>query len=189
MGAPFGHSARAALTRSHRIKAAPRVQMSVEALTRVAPSRTFADDGSHERLPRLLKGVSTAEAITLLEHERIHGPLPPARGRRPQVDIIELVQEAGLRGRGGGGFPTARKMRAVGSSRRRPVVVVNAVEGEPASFKDRSLMTRAPHLVLDGANLAARALGADEVLVAVGQSARASFESGARAIVERCNER
>ena len=63
------------------------------------------------------------------------------------------------------GFPTATKMRAVAAARGRAVVVVNGAEGEPASLKDRTLLELVPHLVLDGAALAAEAVGADEVIV------------------------
>jgi NADH:ubiquinone oxidoreductase subunit F (NADH-binding) len=90
-----------------------------------------------------------------------------------------------LRGRGGAGFPTAVKMRAVASSRGRAVVVVNAAEGEPASAKDRTLTQTLPHLVLDGATLAAHALDANEIIVTVCESARASVQGIADAITER----
>ncbi len=75
-------------------------------------------------------------------------------------------------------------MRAV-ASRRRSIVLVNAAEGEPASRKDRTLCELVPHLVLDGAQAAAAAVGADEVIVCVCESALASFESVAVAIEER----
>jgi NADH:ubiquinone oxidoreductase subunit F (NADH-binding) len=83
-------------------------------------------------------------------------------------ELIDVVQHSGLRGRGGADFPTARKLRAVAGGRRRPTVVVNGSETEPASAKDRLLMMRLPHLVLDGAVLAARAVGAPEAIVKVG---------------------
>ena len=63
--------------------------------------------------------------------------------------------------------------------------MVNAAEGEPASFKDRTLSELLPHLVLDGGELAAQAVGADEVIVCVCESAYASIESIAVAIEER----
>jgi NADH:ubiquinone oxidoreductase subunit F (NADH-binding) len=96
-------------------------------------------------------------------HRQRYGPLPDLSGRV----LIDLVEQAGLRGRGGAGFPTARKLRAVAEAGRRAVVVANGCEGEPASAKDRTLLTHAPQLVLDGAVLAARAVGAERVLICV----------------------
>ena len=66
-----------------------------------------------------------------------------------------------------------------------PIVVVNAAEGEPASLKDRTLLEMLPHLVLDGGLLAAQAVGADEVIICVCDSAPASIEGIAAAIEER----
>jgi NADH:ubiquinone oxidoreductase subunit F (NADH-binding) len=138
-------------------------------------------------LPRLLRGIPSHGAMSLAEHLALHGPLrlPRRRSRGAEHPLIEQIEQAGLRGHGGAGFPTAVKMRAVASSRGRPVVVVNAAEGEPASSKDRTLTQTLPHLVLDGATLAAHVLGANEIIVSVCESARASVRSAADAIAER----
>jgi len=88
-------------------------------------------------------------------------PLGAAEG------LIDAVERAGLRGRGGAGFPTGRKLRAVAAGRGPATVVVNACEGEPVSAKDHALLTRAPHLVLDGAVLAALAVRAHRIVVCV----------------------
>jgi NADH:ubiquinone oxidoreductase subunit F (NADH-binding) len=81
---------------------------------------------------------------------------------------MDELEASGLRGRGGAWFRTAAKWRAVASRRlRRPVVVANGAEGEPASRKDRLLLARAPHLVLDGATLAAAAVGARRLVIYV----------------------
>jgi NADH:ubiquinone oxidoreductase subunit F (NADH-binding) len=116
-------------------------------------------------LPRLLLGVAERSVSTLRGHRDVHGPLPDLRKSAPE-EILEQVERAGLRGHGGASFPAAKKMRAVASRRKPRIVVANAAEGEPASRKDRVLLREAPHLVLDGVAIAARAVGAGEALIA-----------------------
>ena len=87
---------------------------------------------------------------------------------------IDEIEASGLRGRGGAGFPTALKWKAVASNRApglRPSVVVNASEGEPGSFKDRMLMRRNPYRIIEGAVIAAEAVDAERVVFAL----KASF--------------
>lgn len=74
--------------------------------------------------------------------------------------LLQAIADAGLTGRGGAGFPTARKLVAVASAGGRPVVVGNGAEGEPASSKDRALLAAVPHLVIDGLVLTAGVVGA-----------------------------
>jgi NADH:ubiquinone oxidoreductase subunit F (NADH-binding) len=90
--------------------------------------------------------------------------------------LVDELQTAGLRGRGGGWFPTSRKFHAVVESAaarhalsggRRSVVIANAMEGEPASSKDAVLLSHSPHLVLDGIQAAARTIGATNAYIAV----------------------
>jgi NADH:ubiquinone oxidoreductase subunit F (NADH-binding) len=129
----------------------------------------------HPGLPRLLAGLfSPGQVLTASDHERIHGQLPPRNG----PELIEMVERSGLRGRGGADFPAARKLRAVALARGgATAVVVNGSETEPESAKDRLLLTALPHLVLDGALVAARAVGAGEVIVKVSESAHGSLQS------------
>jgi NADH:ubiquinone oxidoreductase subunit F (NADH-binding) len=143
-------------------------------------------------LPRLLTGIQPRGALTLEQHQAVHGPMPivaSGRGRRRAREqgslLIDEIERAGLLGRGGAAFPTATKMRAVAGGRRRAIVVANGAEGEPASLKDRTLLESLPHLVLDGAILAAEAVGADELIVCVCTTADAGVRSMARAIEER----
>lgn len=89
-----------------------------------------------------------------------------ARDAGPEV-TIEEVTLAGLRGRGGGGFPTGRKWASIrGSGTGRRFVVANGAEGEPSTFKDRVLMRLDPYRVIEGAAIAALAVGAESVFVA-----------------------
>jgi NADH:ubiquinone oxidoreductase subunit F (NADH-binding) len=141
-------------------------------------------------LPRLLAGVGELGSLDLAAHLDVHGPAPdlvPAR-RGQAGELIDAVERAGLHGRGGAGFPTALKMHAVLGARGRRsgrTVVVNAVEGEPASLKDRTLIGSVAHLVLDGAALAARAVSAGEVVLCVSERAADTVEAALRALAER----
>ncbi|MFD9729726.1 NADH-ubiquinone oxidoreductase-F iron-sulfur binding region domain-containing protein [Streptomyces sp. NPDC059072] len=134
--------------------------------------------------PRLLAGLDRAARLDREAHLAVHGPLP----RCHPDELVTLADDIELRGRGGAGFPFARKMRAVIRSARGrndglTAVVVNGSEGEPSCLKDTALLLHAPHLVLDGALLAAAALGAEEVAVAV---TRADVEQSVReAVAER----
>jgi NADH:ubiquinone oxidoreductase subunit F (NADH-binding) len=136
-------------------------------------------------LPRVLAGLrSDGRPIGLEAHLRRHGPLPfDSRHAHRGDELVRMVERAGLTGRGGAAFPVATKMAAVRDGRGRPIVVANGVEGEPASGKDKVLLTYVPHLVLDGAVLAARAIGARKVIVATAHPAAAA--AIAAAIVER----
>ncbi|MFI5037500.1 MAG: proton-conducting membrane transporter, partial [Solirubrobacterales bacterium] len=155
--------------------------------TLIAAEPALPEPDPAASLPRLLTGIPAHGAMSLDEHLSIHGLAPSAqpRRRREESPLIARIERAGLCGRGGASVPTALKVRAVASSRGRPVVVVNAAEGEPASLKDRTLTYSLPHLVLDGAELAAQALGAEELVVCVCESALASAESVGAAIAER----
>ena len=108
-------------------------------------------------MPRLF----AAQGPTLAAHREKFGDLPTAS----HAELVASLDEAGLSGRGGAGFPTARKLASV--TGRHPVVVGNGAEGEPLSRKDAQLLSRAPHLVLDGLDAAAAALGADKAYLYV----------------------
>lgn len=89
--------------------------------------------------------------------------------RQPAGDTIAMLTEAGVRGRGGAGFPTARKWSGVidgTTADDETVVVVNAAEGEPGTFKDRALLKANPYVVLEGAMIAAQCIGARRIVIA-----------------------
>lgn len=133
----------------------------------------------------------TADAVAELPRllpPRDAGQAPPDRGHarglaahadryggliyrdRPGI-LIGEAEAAGLTGRGGAAFPVHRKLQAVldaaGKRRRAPVVIANGAESEPASDKDATLLWLSPHLVLDGLQLAAEAVGADTAILYV----------------------
>lgn len=112
----------------------------------------------------LRAGLLDRRRPSLAQHLAAFGPLPAAGG-----DAVATAEAAGLTGRGGAAFPTSLKLRSVAAAPapwRAPVVVGNAAEGEPASLKDATLLDRSPHLVLDGLQLAAAALDAEDVVLA-----------------------
>ncbi|HEY8776727.1 MAG TPA: NADH-ubiquinone oxidoreductase-F iron-sulfur binding region domain-containing protein [Gaiellaceae bacterium] len=143
------------------------------AVTEVAP---------RAQLPRLLAAVrADGSPVQFDEHLSVYGTPPVHLGGR----LIDLVEASGLTGRGGAGFPTATKLRAVAARRGRKFVVANGTEGEPLSRKDKALLGCVPHLVLDGAALAATAVGVDEVVVAVGKGAVRERTALTQAVAER----
>ena len=85
---------------------------------------------------------------------------------------LEEIMASGLRGRGGGGFPTGSKWESIRNTHSgRRYVVANGAEGEPATFKDRSIMRSDPFRIIEGAAIAALAIGAESVFIAT----KASF--------------
>ncbi len=103
------------------------------------------------------------------------------------LGTIDHVEAAGLRGRGGAGFSTGRKWRTVAENLSAvvpPTVVVNAAEGEPGTFKDRTILRRNPYKVLEGAVTAAVTIGADRVVLGLKRSFTTELEQLRRAIAE-----
>ena len=136
------------------------------------------DIGRPGTLPRLLPGSPAAVPVGLSGHLARYGPSPSALGRQRRRELIAEAGRAGLTGRGGAGFPAACKLAAVAAGRA-PVVIANGTEGEPASAKDKVLMARSPHLVLDGATLAAELVGAREAVLVVHRSVREIMDEAA----------
>ena len=98
---------------------------------------------------------------------------------------IATVAAAGLRGRGGGGFPTGRKWAAIAAQAgTRRYLVCNAAEGEPGTFKDRALLRANPYQVVEGMVIAAFAVGADEAFICL----KASFEREISAVTDAVQE-
>lgn len=137
-------------------------------------------------LPSRLFVPGSQGTATLATHLAHYGPISSPARVEERVALIEEVRSAGLLGRGGAAFPTARKIAAVVERGGVPVVVANGTEGEPASVKDKVLLTRSPQLVLDGAILAAGAIAAREVFVVVNSAVREIVDE---ALAERRSQR
>ncbi|WP_410614709.1 NADH-ubiquinone oxidoreductase-F iron-sulfur binding region domain-containing protein [Amycolatopsis sp. lyj-109] len=122
--------------------------------------------------------------LDLAGHRRRNGVVPwvAYHDDAGRDRLIAAVESADLRGRGGAGFPTAVKLRAARS--KRSIVVANGCEGDPLSRKDGALLTLSPHLVLDGLQLAAHAIGAAEAVLCV-HTGSPVLPSVAAALAER----
>ncbi|HTW05411.1 MAG TPA: NADH-ubiquinone oxidoreductase-F iron-sulfur binding region domain-containing protein [Streptosporangiaceae bacterium] len=132
---------------------------------------------------RLTAGWRRTGPASLREHLDVYGRLP-RRADRPGF-VADAVADAGLTGRGGAGFPTGTKLRAVAAGRGPAIVVANGMEGEPASAKDRALLARSPHLVLDGAVLAAEAVRAEVVHMCLPRTSARLADEVRAAIADR----
>ena len=98
---------------------------------------------------------------------------------------IEMIQQAGLRGRGGGGFPTGRKWSGVANQdATRRYLVCNGAEGEPGTFKDRALMRTNPYQLVEGVIIAAFAVGVVEAYIAMKSHFTRELDAVTRAVQE-----
>ncbi len=125
--------------------------------------------------------------IDLAGHIEAHGPLAVAMGPHDswQRALTASLESSGLTGRGGGGFPSASKLAMASSHGHGGTLVVNAMEGEPASDKDKVLLSRAPHLVLDGAQFLAAMCQARRIVVCIPVGRDAVAAAVEHAISER----
>jgi NADH:ubiquinone oxidoreductase subunit F (NADH-binding) len=128
-------------------------------------------------LPRLLPPTPS-----LTTHVAHYGPLPSRAGH-----LLDTLARAGLKGRGGAGFPTARKIATVAANGARPVVVANGTEGEPLSAKDKVLLKNSPHLVLDGLVLAGELVGASRRALCI-EAGNPDVEAPVRRALSERNE-
>ncbi len=120
--------------------------------------------------PELVFAGADARDLTRLdEYRSVGGYEALAKARRMDRDaLLQELLDSGLRGRGGAGFPMGRKASFVPTpeqARKPSYLVVNADESEPGSFKDREIMDRVPHRLIEGCLIAAHAIEAKEVFV------------------------
>jgi NADH:ubiquinone oxidoreductase subunit F (NADH-binding) len=121
----------------------------------------------------------------LAGHIEAHGPLSVWLGRDVpwQQALADSLEESGLTGRGGGGFPASIKQAVARDGGPGGTLVVNGMESEPASDKDKVLLTRCPHLVLDGAQYVAALCRSSRIVVCIPEG-----RDGVAAVVERAIE-
>ena len=130
-------------------------------------------------LPRLMYAAGP-RPLSLAQHEEVFA------SSRTAGSLLEELEASGLTGRGGAAFPTARKARLIREQRgHHKFVVVNAMEGEPASHKDLTLLSTHPHLVLDGAEYLASIVGAQNIAVCVARDNPTVVNHVERALHER----
>ncbi len=118
-------------------------------------------------LDALLAGTDERDLTKLSEYRAIGGyaGVDKARAMTPD-DLIATLQEANLRGRGGAGFPMGRKASLIDRKSGKPsYLVVNADESEPGAFKDREVISRVPHRLVEGCLIAAHAIEAERVFI------------------------
>lgn len=108
---------------------------------------------------------------SLKDYHRSRGDaLTKALSMKPK-EILSLIEESGLRGRGGAGFPAGKKWRTLlNDYSAKKYVVVNAAEGEPGTFKDRMVIRKCPYAVIEGALIAAHFLDQNEIYIALKKS-------------------
>jgi NADH-quinone oxidoreductase subunit F len=132
----------------------------------------------------LLAGADERDLTKLSEYRAIGGyeQVPKARAMSPD-DLIAELQAATLRGRGGAGFPMGRKASLIDRKSPKPkYLVVNADESEPGAFKDREVMARAPHRLLEGCLIAAHAIESNDVFIYIRGEYLTEYEILAKAV-------
>lgn len=124
-------------------------------------------------------------------HLAANGPLNVARGRSDswRNELVTSLEASGLTGRGGAAFPTTTKVALTQAAGSRGTLVVNAMEGEPASYKDQLLLTRGAHLVLDGAQYLATLCGCTRIVVCIPHGRDTAISAARHAMQERAHSR
>ena len=132
----------------------------------------------------LLEHAYDRDLTQLAEYRDVGGyaSLKTALGMEPK-EVLDQLVTSNLRGRGGAGFPTGRKASLVDTSSAKPTyLVVNADESEPGAFKDREIMFRNPHLLVEGCLIAARAIESTHVFIYIRGEYLTEYEVLQRAV-------
>ena len=151
--------------------------------TNLSPGITIVPGGE----PRLLTDIGRVDPDEIGSYMELGGyaGLRRAIEQLSPEQVIDEVEAAGLRGRGGAGYPTADKWRvARGADAARKIVVANVMGADPAALGDRALAEGNPHLLLEGLLISAFAVGAGEAIIAVRRDWTLAIERLRRAIAE-----
>lgn len=146
-----------------RCEQAPAAQVGQKAVAQATPAHVHALVAAKDVAPNALP-----DAIDLQAYRAAGGyalARQVASGARSADSVIEVLEHAGLRGLGGAGFPAGRKWRIVRGQSAPRLMAVNIDEGEPGTFKDRTLLERDPHRFLEGLLVAAQVVGVDAVYI------------------------
>ena len=121
----------------------------------------------NKTLPKVLKLAGRINPVSIEAYKSVGGyeALSKAQAMSPEA-IVNAIKASGLRGRGGGGFPTGMKWGFLAAKNSpEKIIICNADEGDPGAFMDRSLMESVPHQVLEGMLIAAAATGATKLFI------------------------
>ena len=146
-----------------RCEQAPAVQVGQRAVAKATPEAVLSSVNRREDEP-----ATTPDAVGLAAYRAAGGyqlAAAVARGEKDADGLIRQMEDSGLRGLGGAGFPAGRKWRIVRGFAGPRLMAVNLDEGEPGTFKDRHYLERDPHRFLEGLLIAATVVGIDAVYI------------------------
>lgn len=146
-----------------RCEQAPAAQVGQKAVACATASQVQAQVASQAVAPHALPDAIGLQAYRVSGGYALAQQL--ASGERSAESVIEVLEHAGLRGLGGAGFPAGRKWRIVRSQSAPRLMAVNIDEGEPGTFKDRTLLEADPHRFLEGLLIAAQVVGCEAVYI------------------------
>ncbi len=156
----------------------PAMLVNEEIFTKLTPEKVHAIIEDYRRRPEGDTGVGAGEykvnmdpGVSSAANELTFSKIPLGDGlakalAMSRVDIIDMVRDSKLKGRGGAGFPTGIKWNFAAAEKRGPkYIMCNADEGEPGTFKDRLILSEHADLVMEGMTIGARAIGASLGLI------------------------
>jgi len=146
-----------------RCEQAPAAQVGQKAVARATAEQVKALVSAQDGVPNALPQATGLQAYRAAGGYTLAGQI--ARGERSAESVIEVLEHSGLRGLGGAGFPVGRKWRIVRAQAAPRLMAVNIDEGEPGTFKDRTLLESDPHRFLEGLLIAASVVGVDAVYI------------------------